>query len=141
MATKFTKNSIIIEQLQAKIRDYYNRVDYLEIRLEQSESTAISFRGQQLNTVNRHFSLAGGIRACYQGGWSFVTFNDISELTNRIEEAISQANLIGKETTQLAPIKPVQDYVEVKFGRDPRGISLEEKRQLIEGYNLVVVRF
>ncbi|MGD1806570.1 hypothetical protein ACP6PL_14175 [Dapis sp. BLCC M126] len=67
MITKFTKNHILIEQLQAKIRNYYNPVDYLGIRLKQNESTAISFRGQQLNVVNRHFSVGGGIRTCYKG--------------------------------------------------------------------------
>jgi len=139
MATKFTKHSIILEKLQTEIHHYRNHVDYLEIRLEQSEITAISYCGLQLNSVNRHFSFVGGIRACNKGGWSFVTFNDISELTNRIEEAISHANLIGKETTKLAPITPVQDYVKVKFGRDPRGISLQEKRQLIEGYNRLLL--
>ncbi|MDY7005857.1 MAG: DNA gyrase modulator [Cyanobacteriota bacterium] len=119
IATKFTKNNSLLEQLQNKIYNYRDRVDYLEIRLEQGESTAISFSGLQLNTINSHFSLAGGIRACHKGGWSFVTFNNISELSNRIEEAISHAYLIGKESTQLAPIEPIQDYLAVKFGRDP----------------------
>lgn len=141
MTTKLTKNETILEQLQTKISYYRKYVDYLEIRLEQTESTNLSFHGPQLNTINRHFSLAGGIRACDQGGWSFVTFNDLAELTNRIETAISHANLIGKETTQLAPIKPFKDYVAVKFGRDPRDISLPEKRQLIENYNQLLLNF
>ncbi|NEO57071.1 MAG: TldD/PmbA family protein [Okeania sp. SIO3B5] len=141
MATKIKKSNSLLEQLQNKIYNYRNHVDYLEIRLEQSESTAISFYGLQLNTINSHFSLAGSIRACYKGGWSFVTFNDISELSNRIEEAISHTYLVGKKTTQLAPIEPIQDYVAVKFGRDPRDISLEEKRQLIETYNQLLLDF
>jgi TldD protein len=129
------------DRLQAAIAPYRTAVDYLEIRLEQSESTSISFRGHQLDAVDRNFTLAGGIRACHKGGWSFVTFNGLAELKDRIEEAISQAHLVGKETTMLAPVEPIQDYVAVEIGRDPRGVSLEEKRRLLEGYNQLLLDF
>ncbi|MBD2047533.1 TldD/PmbA family protein [Coleofasciculus sp. FACHB-64] len=129
------------DRLQAAIAPYRTAVDYLEIRLEQSESTSISFRGHQLDAVDRNFTLAGGIRACHMGGWSFVTFNGLAELKDRIEEAISQAHLVGKETTMLAPVEPIQDYVAVEIGRDPRGVSLAEKRRLLEGYNQLLLDF
>ena len=129
------------EQLAEAIASFSDRVDYLEIRTEQSESTAISFRGPQLDGVNRSFSLAGGIRACHKGGWSFVTFNGLAELKNRIEEAISQAHLVGTETTELAEVTPIQDYVAVEFGRDPRTVSLEEKRSLMQNYNQLLLDF
>jgi TldD protein len=129
------------DQLQTAIAPYCKSVDYLEVRLEQSESTSISFQGPQLNAVDRSFGLAGGIRACHQGGWSFVTFNDLSELQNRIEQAISQAKLIGKETTQLAKVDPVVAEVRVELGNDPRGISLERKREIIESYNQILLEF
>lgn len=116
-------------------------VDYLEIRLEKSESTAISFRGSRLDAVDRNFTLAGGIRACHRGGWSFVTFNGLEQLKDSVAEAIAQAHLVGKETTQLAPIQPIQDYVAVELGRDPRSVSLAEKRQLIQEYNQLLLDF
>ncbi|HEY9696968.1 MAG TPA: TldD/PmbA family protein [Trichocoleus sp.] len=129
------------DRLLDTIAPYRQQVDYLEIRLEQSESTSIAYRGQQLDAVDRSFSLVGGVRACHKGGWSFVTFNGLADLKARIEEAIGQATLIGKETTQLAAIDPIQDYVAVELGRDPRGISLDTKRALIEQYNRLLVEF
>lgn len=129
------------EQLQAAIASYRDAIDYLEIRVEQSESTAISFRGHQLDAVDRSFNLAGGIRACHKGGWSFVTFNGLAELQDRISEAISQAHLVGKEQTLLAPLEPIQDYVAVELGRDPRGVSLADKRRLMEEYNQLLLDF
>lgn len=129
------------EQLQSAIAPYRDRVDYLEIRLEQSESTAIIFRGPQLDAVDRSFNLAGGIRACHKGGWSFVTFNGLAELNERIEEAISQAKLVGKESTSLAAIEPIQDYVAAEIGGDPRGIPLAQKRQLMQEYNQLLLEF
>jgi len=131
----------IQEQLLSAIASYRDAIDYLEIRVEQSESTAISFRGPQLDAVDRNFNLAGGIRACHQGGWSFVTFNNLSELKDRISEAISQARLVGNQKTVLAPIEPIQDYVQVALGRDPRGVSLAEKRQLMQQYNQMLLDF
>jgi TldD protein len=129
------------DRLLDTIAPYRDRVDYLEVRLEQSESTMISYRGERLDGVDRSFGLAGGIRACHKGGWSFVTFNGLADLRDRVEEAIAQAKLIGSETTQLAEIEPVQDYVAVELGNDPRGVSLDTKRQLIEGYNKLLLEF
>lgn len=132
---------LIQDRLLTTMAIYQNQVDYLEIRLQQSESTAIAYRGSQIDAVNRNFSLAGGIRACQKGGWSFVTFNGLDELNNRVEEAISQAHLVGEETTQLAIVEGIIDQVNVELKRDPRGISLQEKRQLIENYNQLLLDF
>jgi TldD protein len=131
----------IAEQLQQTVASYRNSVDYLEVRVEQTEATAIAYRGDRLDAVDRGFGLAGGIRACHQGGWSFVTFNGLAELKDRIEEAISQAKIVGKETTQLANVEPIQDYLKLEMGRDPRGVSLQDKRQLLELYNQLLLKY
>lgn len=134
-------NNSTAEQLQKAIASSKNNVDYLEIRVEQSEATSLSFRGPQLDGVDRGFALSGGIRACDRGGWSFVTFNGLEELNSRIEEAISQAKLVGRETTRLAPTEPIEDRVTVKLARDPRGVSLEDKRELLEAYNQLLLDY
>ncbi len=123
------------EQLLALIKPYFGNVDYLELRLEQSESTLISFQGKELSAVDRNLGLTGGIRACHRGGWSFVTFNSLENIQQRIEAAISQAKLVGKETTRLAPIAPVVDDVRATIKDDPRGYSLQEKKELLGYYN------
>lgn len=134
-------NQATIEILKKAIADHRNLVDYLEIRVEQSEATGLGFRGHQLDAVDRSFALSGGIRACYKGGWSFVTFNGLAELNNRIAEAISQAKLVGEEATQLAEIEPIEDIVSAEIKRDPRGVSLEDKRALLEGYNKLILDY
>ena len=128
-------NQETIDILKKAIASHRDNVDYLEIRVEQSEATGLAFRGHQLDAVDRSFGLSGGIRACHKGGWSFVTFNGLKELDTRIEEAISQAELVGKETTELADTKPIEDIVRVEIKRDPRQVSLAEKRELLEAYN------
>ena len=101
----------------------------------------MGFRGHQLDAVDRSFALSGGIRACHKGGWSFVTFNGLAELDSRINEAISQAKLVGTETTQLADLEPIEDIVRVEMKRDPRGVSLADKRALLESYNKLILDY
>ena len=134
-------NNSTLEQLQAAIASNKDGVDYLEIRVEQSESTGLAFRGPQLDAVDRGFALSGGIRACDRGGWSFVTFNGLGELQERVTEAIAQAKLVGKETTQLADLEPIEDTVRVEIARDPRQVSLAEKRELLEAYNKLLLDY
>ena len=134
-------NQETIDILKSAIASHRNTVDYLEVRVEQSEATGLGFRGHQLDAVDRSFALSGGIRACHKGGWSFVTFNGLKELDSRIAEAVSQAKLVGTETTQLADIDPVEDIVRVDIKRDPRGVSLADKRELLEAYNKLILDY
>jgi TldD protein len=134
-------NQSTIEILKSAIASHRNEVDYLEVRVEQSEATGLGFRGHQLDAVDRSFALSGGIRACHKGGWSFVTFNGLAELDSRINEAISQAKLVGTETTQLADLEPIEDIVRVEMKRDPRGVSLADKRALLESYNKLILDY
>ncbi|MBW4698081.1 MAG: TldD/PmbA family protein [Aphanocapsa lilacina HA4352-LM1] len=127
------------DRLLAALAPYRSAVDYLEIRLERGESSSVSFRGPRLEAIDRSFELAGGIRACHRGGWSFVTFSDLGELESRVAEAVSQAKLVGCETTQLAAVEPVAATVRAELGRDPRGVSLGEKRDLLAHYNQLLL--
>jgi TldD protein len=128
------------ERLLAALASQHQAVDYLEIRLEQSEATSLSFQGPRLNAIDRNFDLAGGIRACHKGGWSFVSFNNLAELEARVAEAVAQAKLVGKETTQLAAVEPAVAKVPVVMGRDPRTVPLQEKRELLAHYNNLLLK-
>ena len=56
-------------------------------------------------------------------------------------EAIQQAKLVGKETTQLANLEPIEDTVRVEIGKDPREVSLAEKREILEAYNKLILDY
>lgn len=126
-------NKNLLTEMMARYRD---RVDFLTIRLEQSEGTSIVLRGDRLETMSEGLSLGGQVRACHRGGWGFATFNDLSSLAQQIEFAIASAQLIGEEETLLAAIDPVQTVCElVLSGTDPRQIALKDKKALCEHYN------
>lgn len=121
-----------IIDLVAQSRD---RVDYLAIRLEESESTDILLRGGKLETLSEGISLGGQIRACYRGGWGFASFNQLTDLAERLESALSAARLVGDDETILAPIEPVQAHHHLPLtGRSPREVSLPHKKDLCAHY-------
>jgi len=128
------------EFLTETIKKFKNKTDYLEIRVEEAEGTAISFRGKEIENVSQPTSKGGCVRALSKGGWGFVSFNDFSDLDQKIELAISQARLVGKETSQLTGLTPVRDEVRVSFQKDPREVSLSDKVSLFSEYNNLLLK-
>jgi TldD protein len=118
---------------------YRSRVDYLAIRLEDAEGTDILLRGDKVETLSEGLSMGGQVRACYKGGWGFASFNQLATLTERVEEAIAAARLVGDEETLLAPVDPVRAKCVVPLtGTDPRHIPLAQKKELCDRYNQIL---
>ncbi len=126
-------------RLTELINIYGDRVDFLNIRLEQAEETNIFLRSSKIETLSESIALGGQIRACYRGGWGFSAFNDLDTLVERIEEAIAAAKMIGESETTLAEVAPIQAVCKVPLkGRDPREVSLADKKALCDRYNLML---
>ncbi len=124
------------------INRYRSRVDYLAIRLEDSEGTSIVLQGNKVETLSEGLSIGGQVRACYKGGWGFASFNELSTLKERVEEAIAAARIVGDEETILAPIKVVQTVCQLPLiGTDPRQLPLQKKKELCDRYNEILKSF
>lgn len=123
------------ERLSDLIGRYRARADFLSIRLEEAEGTDIFLRGDKVETLSEGLSIGGQVRACYKGGWGFASFNQLSTLEERIEEAIAAAHLVGEEETLLAAVAPVQDsQILTLTGTDPRHVPLVKKKALCDRY-------
>ena len=132
MLSTFDRYTNEIIDLVARYRD---RIDYLAIRLEESEGTDILLRGGKVETLSEGLSLGGQIRACHRGGWGFASFNDLAGLSERIEGAIAAARLVGNDETCLASVEPIQTTYQLAMtGRSPRQISLPHKKDLCTHY-------
>ena len=139
MPTVLADAKNLLSDLIARYRD---RVDYLAIRLEDSEGTTILLQGDKVETLSEGLSIGGQVRACYKGGWGFASFNQLSTLSERIEEAIAAARIVGDDETILAPIKAVQAVCQLPLtGTDPRDIPLPEKKALCDRYNEILRSF
>ncbi|MEW6724085.1 MAG: TldD/PmbA family protein [Bacillota bacterium] len=116
--------------------------DYLEIRIEESHFTSIAFKGKELDNIGQSIDFGGNVRALVNGGWGFVSFNTLDDLEGKVALAIQQARIIGaasQEKSQLVGVPVVEDIVTLAVASDPRLVSLEEKKNLMEGYNGLVL--
>jgi TldD protein len=123
------------DQITNLINHYGAQVDFMSIRLEQSESTSILLRGSKVETLSEELALGGQVRVCDRGGWGFTSFNGLSSLRERIEEAISAAKWVGSGLTALAAIEPHQIIVPLQLtGTNPRKIPIVRKKNLCCDY-------
>jgi TldD protein len=116
------------------------RADYVEVRLEESQSSHITYRGRELESIDRATAVGGNVRALVKGGWGFVSFNDFEKLPGRVEQAVKQARFVGREKSQLAEVAPVVDKVLAGVSQNPVTMPLSEKKQLLDEYNDIIWR-
>lgn len=136
MSTTITNKKNQVTEL---INRYQNRVDFLAIRVEQSQGTNILLRRNNLETLSEGIAIGGQVRACYKGGWGFATFNQLSTLAERIEDAITSARLVGNDETILAEVEPVQIVCQLPLtGSNPLEIPLQDKKNLCDRYNQIL---
>jgi TldD protein len=117
-----------------------HNADYIEIRFEESQSSRIVYRGERLEEIGRTASTGGNVRALVKGGWGFVSFNAADKLREKVELAVKQAGMVGKEISQFSPIEAVIDSVPAETRKDPTAIPLDAKKQLLDEYNDIILR-
>ncbi len=125
-------------QLAEAIKQY--DAEYIEARLEESQTSHITYRGRELESIGRAASIGGNVRALVRGGWGFVSFNSLSELPGKVELAVKQAQFIGNGASQLASVPPVTDTVPAGIDKNPVTIPLAEKKELLDKYNDIIWR-
>ena len=129
-----------LENSARQLADILQRfhADYIEARLEESQASHIAYRGKQLESIGRQSAIGGSVRALVKGGWGFVSFNSFEDLPGRIEQAVKQAQIAGKETSNLAEVESAVDRVLVEQNRNPVAIPLAEKKKLLDEYNDII---
>ena len=121
------------DEVEGALRGH--EADYLEVRLDDTATNRIVYRGRELEEIGRIRSFGGNVRALVRGGWGFVSFNEPSKLRKRVEEAVSAAHHVGRETSMLAEVPPVVDRVRLEAKKDPRAIPLATKKEMLDRYN------
>ena len=124
--------------IEAALRGH--NADYIDLRIDDGEATRITYRGRELDDINRsHTGYGGCVRALYRGGWGFASFNDLTGLRAKAEAAVAQARIAGTgERSQFAEVEPVVATVEPHIGEDPTAVPLAEKKRLLDEYNEII---
>ncbi|MBA7559807.1 hypothetical protein ES708_01422 [subsurface metagenome] len=131
-----------IESISHELTELIKRygADYIEAHLEESQTSHIIYRGKELDSIGKATSMGGNVRALVKGAWGFVSFNNITELPDKVELAVKQAQFAGSEESQLAPVEPVVDTVLTGADKNPMAIPLAEKKRLLDKYNEIIWR-
>ncbi len=127
---------VVGHQLAEALNTY--SADYIEAHLEENQSSYITYRGRELESIGRATAIGGNIRALVRGGWGFVSFNNLNELKDKVELAVKQARLVGNAESKLATVEPVVDTVPAKIDKNPVAMPLAEKKQLLDEYNALI---
>ena len=112
--------------------------DYIEARLSEGRSSVIGYRGKELDSIGKTTNTGGNVRALVKGGWGFVSFNDFTDLEDKVALAVRQARFVGGETSQLAEAPAVVETVSEMIIEDPSAVPLADKKRLLDEYNEII---
>ncbi|MFQ5862269.1 MAG: TldD/PmbA family protein [Candidatus Brocadiales bacterium] len=115
------------------------KADYLEIRVQEGNSTNINYVGKELEAISEGNSRGGSVRALVNGGWGFAAFNDVENLPDYARTAVEQARLLGGGDSSLAPAPVTTDRTKLDVELDPEDISLDDKHSLCQKYNNIIL--
>ena len=110
---------------------------YTEIRVERTWASQVSFRGPRLETATASEDQGGFVRVLNPGcGWGIAAFTSLEQLPAMVARAhdLSRAVRVD-DAIVLSPVAPTESDVAPDLDGDVRGVSLAEKKRLIEGYN------
>jgi TldD protein len=113
--------------------------DHIEICIQEGKGTGITYVGKELENIAENNIMGGSVRALVNGGWGFVAFNDIENLSHYVKMACEQAMLVGNKEVSLAKTKVIKDTVKTKVDVDPADISLTDKHDLCRKYNNIIL--
>jgi len=125
--------------LRDRLSDALRRspAQYTEIRVERTWASQVSFRGPRLETATASEDQGGFVRVLNPGcGWGIAAFTSLEQLPAMVVRAheLSRAVRVDEPIT-LAAVPPTESDVVPDLDGDVRGVSLAEKKRLIEGYN------
>jgi TldD protein len=129
--------------LRDRLSDALRRspAQYTEIRVERTWASQVSFRGPRLETATASEDQGGFVRVLNPGcGWGIAAFTSLEQLPAMVVRAHELSCAVRvDEPIALAPVAPTEANVVPDLDGDVRGVSLAEKKRLIEGYNALML--
>ena len=123
-----------------KLKQILNKADadYADIRYEIKKDTFITLDGKELSNIGSTSTDGYVIRVLKNGGFTSVSFTKEEDAEKALKTAQENAILLGSNIEKpitLAKVPIIKDTFIPTLKEDPRGISIEEKLQLLRHYN------
>ena len=112
--------------------------EYIEAHLEESEASHITYRGKDLESMDKTGAIGGNVRALVNGGWGFVSFNNLDNLEDKVKQALKQATYVGGGDAKVGHILPIVDRAKAEVWKNPVEIPLAEKKHILDEYNQII---
>lgn len=127
----------MLDVIEAILKQY--DCEYMEIRVEDTQSTSVRISSVEIEEAGEYTSLGGCVRVLYNGGWGFVSFNNVAMLKEYVEEAFEVAKSVKGGTGRVS--KEHGGYkgkYYTPYLKDPSDIGLETKVELAVKYNEIL---
>ena len=118
-----------------------SRADYTEVRVERTWSSAVAFRGRRLETATVSEDEGGFVRVLNRGfGWGIASFTSLDELPAMVRRAQELSRAVTLEDPiRLAETAPQTADAVLELDGDVRGVSLGDKKKLLDRYNTAML--
>lgn len=114
---------------------------YIDVRVEETESSRIVYRGRELDDIARTFEQGGCLRVFHRGNWLTATFNRIDDsLKDLAKDLAAQSELLAPREETLHELPEFEDEVRTNPADDPRRVPLADKHALIRHYNDILLQ-
>jgi TldD protein len=115
-----------------------HNAEYIEVHLEESQSSHLTYRGKNLESSDKTASVGGNIRALVKGGWGFVSFNSLDNLDKKAQQAVEQARLVGGGDVKIKTTPAIVDKVLGEVKQNPVDVPLSQKKDILDEYNEII---
>lgn len=113
---------------------------YIDVRVEETESARIVYRGRDLDDIGRTFERGGCLRVFSRGNWLVATFNRVdASLKDLAQDLCVQAAELPPREAAMVEQPAFEDALRANPADDPRLVPLAQKHELIRDYNDILL--
>jgi len=117
--------------------------DFSDVRYEVRKDARVIFRGKDLSETGANSTDGFVVRVLKNGGFGFsavTRFDDISTAVARAVDAAETMAGAGGEPIRLEQYPAMEDVVTPDLDEDPLEISAQEKIEIVEKYNRLLLK-
>ena len=125
---------IDLDLFQSILTNLENEVDYADIRMSDSQNTAIIMKDGKVQEIRSGSDFGCAIRILKNGAWGSAFTTQISKMNEISDTALKLAKKL-KSDVKLAKIESRKDKVKSRAKIIPSNVSIEDKKEIMTEAN------